>query len=159
MRKDVLLPCLLWPKQKYSPLWNYRKKIPQYSLEQCRVVQDFQKSCSSVAQCETRCRPITCIVCQRTLAPRWPSPPGPVCKGQPVWRRPRGRPRSSWLGHVSVSCREERGIGREPVTTLTHTNPREWRISNSLWSAAASVGTARRYPTQWAQSSLSLIFG
>ncbi len=48
-------------------------------------------------------------------------------RDNPGWRRPRGRPQSSWLGKVDESCWGVPGIGKGPACRLARRNPREWR--------------------------------
>lgn len=43
------------------------------------------------------------------------------------WRRPRGRPRNSWLEEVNRSCRELFGMGRPTAWGLARRSRREWR--------------------------------
>ena len=75
---------------------------------------------------ETESRPITTIIHQRQLllyghVALWHC--GMLPEGDPVswvvserdnpwWRKPCGRPQSSWLGQVDASCRELLGMGR-----------------------------------------------
>ena len=71
---------------------------------------------------ETESRPITTIVRQRRLrlyyghVARYPED-DPACRvvserDNSGWRRPRGRPQSSWVGQVDASCWELLGVGR-----------------------------------------------
>ena len=85
---------------------------------------------------ETDSKPITSIVLQRQLrlyghVARFPEtdPAFRVVseRDNPEWRRPRGRPRSSWLGQVHASCEELLGMGREPAWRLAREDRRGWR--------------------------------
>ncbi len=85
---------------------------------------------------ETDSRPITCIVSQRQLrlyghVARYPYVDHAhrvVSVGDhPEWRRPRGRPHSSWLNQVDVSCQEELSMGKGPAWRLAQNDPREYR--------------------------------
>ncbi len=85
---------------------------------------------------ETDSRPITCIVCERQLrlyghVAHYPEvdPAHQVIsvRGNPVWRRPRGRPQLSLLEQVDESCQELLRVGRGPAWRLARRNPRVWR--------------------------------
>ncbi len=76
---------------------------------------------------ETGSRPIVCTIRQRQLrlyghAARFPQV-NPAYRAvferyNPGWRRPRGRPQSSWLGKVDESCWDVLGMGRRPACRL-----------------------------------------
>ncbi len=85
---------------------------------------------------ETDTTPITWAVRQRQLrlyghVARFPEadPAHQVvsARDNPEWRRPRGRPRNSWLEQVDRSCREMLGMGRGPAWRLAWRNPPVWR--------------------------------
>ena len=85
---------------------------------------------------ETESRPITSIVHQHQVqllghVARYPevNPAFRVVSERdiPAWRRPRGRPRTSWLGQVDASCWELLNMGRGPAWRLAWKNPRDWR--------------------------------
>ncbi len=44
-------------------------------------------------------------------------------RDNPVWGRPRGRPRNSWLMQVDKPCREALDMGRVPAWRLAWRNP------------------------------------
>ena len=48
-------------------------------------------------------------------------------RDNPGWRRPRGRPRRSWLEQIDQTCHEEVGMGRGPAWRLASRNPRRWK--------------------------------
>ena len=45
----------------------------------------------------------------------------------PGWRRPRGRPQSSWVGQVDASCWELVGMGRGRARGLARGDCQSWR--------------------------------
>ncbi len=85
---------------------------------------------------ETGLRPIACTIRQRQLrlyghVARFPEV-DPAYQAvferdNPGWKRPRGRPQSSWLGKVDESCWDILGMGRWPACRLAWRHPREWR--------------------------------
>ena len=44
----------------------------------------------------------------------------------PQWKRPRGRPQSSWLGQVDAACWELLGMGRGLTWALAHDDCQGW---------------------------------
>ena len=85
---------------------------------------------------ETESRPVISIVRERQLrlyghVARLPEvdPAHRVLsvRDNPEWRRPRGRPRNSWLGKIDRSCRELFGIGRMTAWGLARRDRPGWR--------------------------------
>ncbi len=81
-------------------------------------------------------RHVTCIVRQRQLrlyvhvarlSEVDPAHRDVSVRDNPEWRRPRGRPRNSWVEQVDRSCRKVLGLGRGPVWRLARRDPRAWR--------------------------------
>ncbi len=85
---------------------------------------------------ETESRPVTSIVRERQLrlyghVARLPDvdPAHRVLsvRDNPGWRRPRGRPRNSWLGKVDRSCLELLEVGRMVAWGLARRDRPGWR--------------------------------
>lgn len=84
---------------------------------------------------ETDSRPITSLIRERQLqlyghVARFPEddPTYRVISERvdPGWRRPRGRPRNSWLKQVDQICQDVLGVGRNAAWRLARRDPRRW---------------------------------
>ena len=134
-----MLPVLLYGSETWTLDSDLKRRIDAFGNKCLRRIMGYRWDDYVSNQRllrETGSRPITCIVRQRQLrlyghVARFPEvdPAHRVLsvRDNPVWRRPRGRPRSSWLGQVDASCCEELGMRRGPAWRLARVNPREWR--------------------------------
>ena len=137
--KSLVLPVLLYGSETWTLDSDLKRRIDAFGNKCLRRIMGYRWDDYVSNQRllrETGSRPITCIVRQRQLrlyghVARFPEvdPAHRVLsvRDNPVWRRPRGRPRSSWLGQVDASCCEELGMRRGPAWRLARVNPREWR--------------------------------
>ena len=137
--KSLVLPVLLYGCETWTLNSDLKRRIDAFGNKCLRRIMGYRWNDFVSNQRllrETESRPITSIVCQRQLrlyghVARYPEadPAHRVVsvRDNPAWRRPRGRPHSSWLGQVAVSCREVLGMGRDPAWRLARGDPREWR--------------------------------
>ena len=137
--KSLVVPVLLYGCETWTLNTDLKRRIDAFGTKCLRRIMGYRWNDFVSNQRllhETGSRPITSIVRQRQLrllghVARYPEvdPAFRVVseRDNPAWRRPRGRPRTSWLGQVDASCRELLNMGRGPAWRLARDNPREWR--------------------------------
>ena len=136
--KSLVLPVLLYGCETWTLNSDLKRRIDAFGNKCLRRIMGYRWNDHVSNQRllrETDSRPVTCIVLERQLrlyghVARFPEvdPAYRVVsvRDNPEWRRPRGRPQSSWLEQVDRSCRELFGMGRVPAWRLAGGNPREW---------------------------------
>ena len=137
--KSLVIPVLLYGCETWTLNADLKRRIDAFDSNSLRRIMRYR--CDDFVSNEwlyreTDSRPITSIVRQRQLrlyghVARYPEA-DPACRvisvrDDPTWRRPRGRPRNSWLRQVDASCWELFGTGREPARRLARRDPQEWR--------------------------------
>ena len=137
--KSLVIPVLLYGCETWTLNTDLKRRIDAFGTKCLRRIigyrwYDFVSNQRLLR--ETDSRPITSIVRQRQLrlyghVARYPEA-DPACRvisvrDDPTWRRPRGRPRNSWLRQVDASCWELFGTGREPARRLARRDPQGWR--------------------------------
>ena len=147
--KSLVLPVLLYGCETWTLNSDLERRIDAFGNRCLRRIMgyrwyDFVSNQRLLR--ETDSTPITWTVRQRQLrlyghVARYPEadPAHRVVsvRDNPEWRRPRGRPRSSWLEQVGRSCEEILGMGRGPAWRLARRDPPAWR---------RRVGVATRPP-------------
>ena len=137
--KSLVIPVLLYGCETWTLNSDLKRRIDAFGNKCLRRIMGYRWNDYVSNQRllhETNSRPITSIICQRQLqlfghVARFPEvdPAYRVVsvRDNPTWRRPRGRPQSSWLGQVDVSCRKLLGMGREPAWRLARGSRTDWR--------------------------------
>ena len=145
----LVIPVLLYGCETWSLNTDLKRRIVVFDRRCLHTIMGYRWYDFASNQRlfrETDSRPITSIVCQRQLrlyghVARYPEA-DPACRvvsvrGNPTWRRPRGRPQNSWLRQVYASCWESLGMGSEPAWRLVRRDRQGWR---------RRVGEATRHP-------------
>ncbi len=137
--KTLVLPVLLYGCETWTLNSDLKRRIDAFGNKCLRRIMgyccfDFVSNRRLLP--ETGSRPITFMVLERQLrlyghvacytevysAHRVES-----VRDNPVWRRPRGRPKLSWLEQVDESCQELLWMGKGPAWKLARRNSRVWR--------------------------------
>ncbi len=122
--KSLVLPALLYGCETWTLSGDLERRLNVFRTKCLRRIMghrwnDFVSNQRLLH--ETESRPVTSIVRERQLrlyghVTRLPDvdPAHRILsvRDDPGWRRPRGRPRNSWLGKVGRSCRELLWMGR-----------------------------------------------
>ena len=137
--KSLVLPVLLYGCETWTLHGDLERRLNVFGTRSLRRIMGYRwddfVSNERLLQ-ETAMRPITSIVRERQLrlyghVARLPDvdPAHRVLSvgDNPEWRRPRGRPRNSWLGKVDRSCREMLGMGRGLAWGLARRDRPGWR--------------------------------
>ena len=135
----LVLPVLLYGCETWTLNADLRRRLDVFGTSCLRRIMgyrwdDFVSNQRLLR--ETDSRHVTSIVRQRQLrlyghvarlSEADPAYQVLTVPDNPGWRRPRGRPRCSWLRQVDESCREVLGMGRGPAWDLARGDRLEWR--------------------------------
>ena len=137
--KSLVLPVLLYGCETWTLNSDLERRLNVFGTKCLRRIMGYRWNDFVSNQRllhETDSRPVISIVRERQLrlyghVARLPDidPAHRVLsvRDNPVWRRPRGRPRNSWLGKVDGSCRELLGMGRVAAWGLARRDRPGWR--------------------------------
>ena len=150
--KSLVLPVLLYGCETWTLNADLKRRLDVCGTKCLRRVMGYRwydyVSNQRLLR-ETESRPVTSIVLERQLrlyghVARFPEvdPAYRVAsvRDNPEWRRPRGRPRNSWLEQVDRSCWKLFGMGRVTARGLARRNRREWsrRVSEAKLARGCS---------------------
>ena len=137
--KSLVLPVLLYGCETWTLTRDLERRLDVFGTMSLRRIMGYRwydfVSNERLLR-ETDSRHVTSIICERQLrlyghVARFPEidPAHRVISAgdNPEWRRPRGRPRNSWLGKVDRSCREMFGMGRAAAWGLARRDRPGWR--------------------------------
>ena len=144
--KSLVLPVLLYGCETWTLNSGLRRKIDSFGTKCLRRIMGYRwydRVRNERLLRETESRPITHIIRHRQLqlyghVARFPEadPAHRVISERvnPGWRRPRGRPRNSWLEQIDHSCHEILRGGRVAAWRVARRDPREWsrRVSEAM---------------------------
>ncbi len=146
---SLVLPVLLYGCETWTLTGGLERRIEAFGNTcPCKIMgyRLFDRVTNRRLLRETGSRPIACTIRRRQLrlyghVARFPEV-DPAYRAvferdNPVWRRPRERPQSSWLRKVNESCWDVLGMGMGSACRLARRKPREWR---------RRVGEATRHP-------------
>ena len=137
--KSLVLPVLLYGCETWTLNSDLEKRLNVFGTKCLRRIMGYRWNDFVSNQRllrETESCSVTSIVQERQLrlyghVARFPNvdPAHRVLSAgnNPAWRRPRGRPRNSWLGNVDRSCRELLGMGRVAAWGLARRDRPGWR--------------------------------
>ena len=137
--KSLVLPVLLYGCETWTLNSDLERRLNVFGTKCLRRIMGYRWNDFVSNQRllhETDSRPVISIVRERQLrlyghVARLPDidPAHRVLsvRDNPVWRRPRGRPRNSWLGKVDGSCRELLGMGKVAAWGLARGDRPGWR--------------------------------
>jgi hypothetical protein len=136
--KVLVLPVLLYGAETWTLTAQLRTRLNSFVTKSIRRIlgyrwDDFVPNQRLLR--ETGMRLATCLIMERKLrffghVARF-SPADPTyqilsAKVSGEWKRPRGRPRATWLQQIDSHC-QELGIGRELAWGLAKSDPDGWR--------------------------------
>ncbi len=143
--KSFLLPVLLYGCEAWTLNSDLERRLNIFGTKCLRKIMryrwnDFMSNQRLLH--ETESRPVTSVVRERQhrlyghvarLLDVDPAHRVLSVRDNPGWRRPKGRPRKSWLGRVDRSCWELLGMGRMVAWGLARRDRPGWqrRVSDA----------------------------
>ena len=143
--KSLVLPVLLYGSETWTLNSELKRRINSFGTKCLRRIMGYRwydRVPNQRLLQETDSRHISCIVRERQLRlyghvvrlPEIdPAHQAVSVEDNPEWRRPRGRPRNSWLRQVDESCDKLFGMCRSDAWVLSREDPRGWsqRVSEA----------------------------
>ena len=137
--KSLVLPVLLYACETWTLNRDLKRRLDAFGTKCLRRIMGYRWDdfvSNERLYHETVSRSVTSVVRERQLrlyghVARLPEvdPAHRVVsvRDNPGWRRPRGRPRNSWLKQVDETCQDVFGVGRVTSWGLARRAPRQYR--------------------------------